>query len=228
MLLRAQARIVGPVGASPPTFVAVYRDGDQAAVVGRAAPASIGEAATTASEVLASGEDTAWVAEVLPDWKLESALLFRRAAGTTLPEVAQGEIRFLAPTELAAITGAEIMSGELSLVPDDLRDELRTAVRSGVPIAASFDGPHAAAFCYAGSITETLWDVSIDTLECYQRRGHALRAVCFLIEHYRRLGKEPVWGAFVSNHASRALAARLGFEQVGTLSVFSAHRVVDT
>jgi len=73
-----------------------------------------------------------------------------------------------------------------------------------------------------------LWDVSIDTLEPYQRRGHATQAAAFLIEHYRGLGKEPVWGALVSNHASRALAARLGFEEVGSLSIFSAPRVVDT
>ena len=223
MLLHGHARLIGPVRTSPPAFVALYQDGDQAAVVGRAPPASILEAATTASEIIAASDDTPWVAAALRDWKLESALLFRRAAGEGLPKVAAGEVRFLAAAELAAMT-----RGTIPLVPDDLQDELRTAVRSGVPIAASFDGPHAVAFCYAGSVTEHLWDVSIDTLEPYQRRGHALKAVAWLIEHYRVLGKEPVWGALVSNHASRGLAARLGFEPAGSLSIFSAPRVVDT
>jgi hypothetical protein len=222
MLLRQQARLIGSVSTSPPTFVALYQDGDQAAVVGRASRASILEAARTATEILAATEDTAWLAGTLPDWEVESALLFRRAAGSPLLG-GVGDVRLLATGEVATITG-----GTTPLVPPALVQELRDAEKSGAPIAASFEGKCAAAFCYAGSITETLWDISIDTLEPYQRRGHAMRVVAFLIEHYRVLGKEPVWGALVSNHASRALAARLGFEAAGSLSIFSAPGVVDT
>jgi RimJ/RimL family protein N-acetyltransferase len=221
MLLQGQAQLIGPLGISPATFVALHEDGDQAAVVGPAPRASILEAASSAEEIIAAAEDTAWVASALPDWKRESAVLFRRDARSALPRAFSGEVRFLAAGELASITGTPLMT-------ETLADELRSAEKSGVPIAAAIEGGQAVAFCYAGSITETLWDVSIDTLERYQRRGHATKVAAFLIEHYQTLGKEPVWAAFSSNEASVALAGRLGFVPVGSLSVFSAPGLVDT
>jgi hypothetical protein len=217
MLLQGHARLVGPVSASPAAFVVLHSDGDQAVVVGRASPAAILEAASLADEILAVPEDEPWVSRVVPSWNVESAVLFRRSPASPLPSVAGGEARFLTTEELIAVTGAST-----SIVPETLREELRAAHDAGTPVAASFEGACAAAFCYAGSITETLWDVSIDTLEPYRRRGHAMNAVSFLIEHYARYGKQPVWGALVSNHASAALAARLGFAPVGALSVLSA------
>ena len=222
MLLHEQARLIGPASSSPPTFVALHRDGDQAVVVGRASRAAILEAASIAGEILTATEDASWVAGALPDWKVESAVLFRRSPESPLPTVRPGEVRFLATGELAALTG-----DVEPLVPETLRDELRSAQADGTPIAVALEGGHAATFCYAGSITETLWDVSIDTLEPYRRRGHAMKAVSFLIEHYAARGKQPVWGALVSNDASAALAARLGFAPVGSLLVLSAPKVVD-
>ena len=222
MLLHGQGRLVGPVGTSPPTFVALHSDGDQAVVVGRASPAAILEAASVAGEILAAAGDESWVTGVLPSWKVESAVLFRRPATSLLPRAADASVRFLATEELAALT-----ANPPPRMPETLRDELRWVQAAHTPIAAAFDGVSAAAFCYAGSITETLWDVSIDTLEPYRRRGHAMSAATFLIEHYASCGKQPVWGALVSNHASAALASRLGFEPVGSLLVFNAPAVVD-
>jgi RimJ/RimL family protein N-acetyltransferase len=195
----------------------MHGDGDQAVVVGRASHAAILDAATVAREMIASPEDTPWVATALPDWKIESALLFRRDARSPLPKTARGVVRFLAAPEIA-----EIARGGNPLVPGELADELRSAERAGAPIAVSLENGRPAAFCYAGSLTETLWDVSIDTLAPYQRRGHATEAVKFLIEYYRALGKEPVWGALVSNAASIGLAKRLGFARVDSLSILSA------
>lgn len=223
MLLHGQARLVGPVAIAPPSFVALHRDGDLAVVVGRASQAAIVEAAGVADEILAVPDDEPWVAGALPSWKHESAVLFRRSAESPLPTVAPGEVRFLETGELDALTG-----GPHPLVPSTLRDELASAETAGTPIAAAFDARRVAAFCYAGSITETLWDVAIDTLQPYRRRGHAMRAVSFLIEHYGARGEQPVWGAMVSNPASAALAARLGFTPVDALTVFRAPGIVDT
>ncbi|HMJ50606.1 MAG TPA: GNAT family N-acetyltransferase [Polyangiaceae bacterium] len=227
MLLHGQARLIGPVATAPPRFVALHRDGDQAVVVGRASQAAIVEMASLADEILAVPDDEPWVAAALPRWKHESAVLFRRSTESPLPTLAPGEVRFLERGELAALTG-----GPHPLVPstlrDELRDELASAQAAGTPIAAAFDGRSVAAFCYAGSITETLWDVAIDTLEPYRRRGHAMRAVSFLIEHYGARGQQPVWGAMVSNPASAALAGRLGFTPVDALTVFRAPGIVDT
>jgi len=217
MLLHGRAQLIGPVGSSPPAFVVLHTDGDQAVAVGRASRAAILEAATTADEILAATEDTSWVAGALPEWKVESALLFRRPVDSVLPKVLAGTVRFLTAREVADLTDAPA-----SFVPASLRDDLRLAHAEGTPIAAAFDEGSATAFCYAGSITETLWDISIDTLERYRRRGHAMNVVSFLVEYYASRGKQPVWGALFSNRASQSLAARLGFAVVGSLSVFNA------
>jgi hypothetical protein len=212
MLLHGHARLIGDVVSSPPAFVALYRDDDQAVVVGRAAPSSILEVAAIAEEILVVPEDEAWVRAALPAWHVKTAILYRRGASAPLPDLPAGSVRFFAPAEIAALPD----------LPDELRDELRDAYAVGRPVAVALDGDAPAAFSYAGSITETLWDVSIDTLEPYRRRGHALRAVTFLIAHYATLSKEPVWGAYVDNQASIGLAACLGFTQVDTLSVLIA------
>ena len=215
MLLQGHARLVGDVAASPPAFVALHRDGDQAVVVGRAPRAGILEAAHTAGEILVAPDDEAWVHTVLPTWRVESATLYRAVPASALYAVSRTAVRFLSADEISGLD-----------VPDSLRDELSRAHADGAPIATACDGSHPAAFCYAGSITETLWDVSIDTLEPYRRRGHAVRAVAFLAQHYAAFGKEPVWGALASNRASMALAERLGFTPVDELAIFSAPRVV--
>jgi GNAT superfamily N-acetyltransferase len=222
MLLHGQARIIGPLGTSPPTFVALHRDGDQASVVGRASHAAILDAAGLVGEILAATDDTPWVTCALPDWKVHTATLLVRAADSPLPQFGDSEVRFLTSAEMAGLA-----DGSQPLIPETLRDELRSAHADGTPIAVSFEGEHPASFCYAGSITESLWDVSIDTLEPYRRRGHASKVVRFLVEQYAAQGKQPVWGALVSNRASLALAERLGFVPVDALSVLCAPDVVN-
>jgi GNAT superfamily N-acetyltransferase len=79
----------------------------------------------------------------------------------------------------------------------------------------------AASFCYPVWRTETLWDISIDTLEEHRGRALGSHAVRFMIELLRRDGREPVWGALESNGASLRLAAKLGFQPVDALVWFS-------
>ena len=74
-------------------------------------------------------------------------------------------------------------------------------------------------FCYSGWETESHWDVSIDTLEAYRRRGLGAAACVCLIRHFARLGKTAVWGSLESNPASIALAHKLGFTPVDRLVV---------
>jgi RimJ/RimL family protein N-acetyltransferase len=74
-------------------------------------------------------------------------------------------------------------------------------------------------FCYATSETETLWDVSIDTLAAWQGRGLAAGCVGAMVERMLAVGKRPVWGAAERNAASLALARKLGFEPVDRLAL---------
>lgn len=106
-------------------------------------------------------------------------------------------------------------------VPEPLRGELDEALRD-VPVAAAFADGWPVSFCYPCAISETLWDISIDTIEHFRRRGLAGLAVALMVGHMRDLGKEPIWGAIESNLASIGLARKLGFEVVDEAYIFSS------
>ena len=72
----------------------------------------------------------------------------------------------------------------------------------------------------AAFLTESLWDVSVDTLEGCRRRGLAGACARALIGLLSSRGLEPVWAAVESNTASLRLAAKLGFERADRLMVF--------
>ena len=106
----------------------------------------------------------------------------------------------------------------LENLPPILRGELRDA--SGYsPIAATFVDGRPVAFCYAGWETDGHWDVSIDTLDGYRRRGLASAAATCLMQHMAARGKTAVWGSVDSNVASTRLARKLGLAEVDRLTV---------
>jgi len=124
-----------------------------------------------------------------------------------------------APSESSAVMLSPRDAASLGHVPEPLREEIEAAL-GFAHVAAVLEGGLPISFAYASYETETLWDLSIDTLEGHRGRGLA-RACCeFLVAHMSRHGKEPVWGALESNVASLRLAARLGFAPVDELVVF--------
>ncbi len=104
----------------------------------------------------------------------------------------------------------------LDRLPADLQEEI-TAAFDYSPMSAAFEGGRPVSFCYAAWETETLWDVSIDTLPGWRRRGYARAAAVELIEYFLARGKRPVWGAADTNTASAALAVHLGLRPVDRL-----------
>ena len=91
-----------------------------------------------------------------------------------------------------------------------------------IPVAAAWVDGRPVAFCYPVLQTETLWDVSVDTLQGFRGRGLAGRAARAMIRQMRRAGKAPVWGALDNNTASLSVARQLGFQPAGNLTVFTA------
>ena len=85
--------------------------------------------------------------------------------------------------------------------------------------AAWLDG-RAVSFCYAACESETLWDISINTVAEYRRRGLAGECVAWLGARMRARGKRAVWGARSANQASKQLASKLGFEPWGPLFLY--------
>ena len=211
MLLSGMGRLVGAVVTSPVAFVALHADGDQAVVVGRPERELIQKAAAFARELLAVPENADWVAAALPGWHQEAATISTAATLDRVRAVPPGAVRQLTIEELAGIPDRHA----------ELRDELLVEARAGTPVFAAFAGQQPAAFCYAGSVTERWWDISVDTLEPFRRQGYAAQCVAHVVQHMTEQGRMPVWGALESNTASARLATKLGFNPADTIIVFS-------
>jgi RimJ/RimL family protein N-acetyltransferase len=196
-----------------PALSLVIRDPDTDLLMAVGAPdpgalqAAAGRCGPGAS-LIAAPEDGDAVAAALPAWRRTRALLHRLADPSRLPDTPQGGVRFLDPAEVAGLR-----------VEDELGRELRMAAEES-PIAAVVVAGEPVSFCYAGAVTETLWDISIDTVPAHRRRGYAGLCVAFMIRHMHARGRQPVWGAAEDNPASWRLARKLGFEPVDELALF--------
>ena len=207
MLLSGRGKAMG---SSADAFVVSQPDVGLAGVVGKPDAEVIRQVCVGCREVLAVPEDAEVVGSALPDWTVEPASLHVLSAGDRLPGVEPGLVRTIEPAEWAGLPG----------LPEDLREELLIEARAGTTIAAAFADGQPVSFCYAGFETELWWDISIDTVDGYRRRGYAARCVTFQIARFDKLGKCPVWGALASNNASARLASRLGFVKADELIVF--------
>jgi len=160
------------------------------------------------ASVIAPPEQAERLVALLPTWKQSRILLHRLAHPHRLPPIRADEVGILDPSTLAQLA-----------IPTDLLQEIenRTALS---PVVAAYAGKQPVAFCYAGALTESLWDIAIDTLEPYRRRGHAAHCVTYLIHHMHAQGKQPVWQAADDNPASWRLAQKIGFEPMDELALF--------
>ena len=236
MLLSGRARVHADSSRIDAGIVVVVHDAALVSVVGRPdsllIARTVGELAGDVN-VLAQMEDADHVARALPHWRRRRALIH------VLPVAASWEHEREPNTRVFTAASAP----RFDHVPDAVRRELLDALRgrtvsrfvpgalpqadpltrhATVPMAAVWADGRPVSFCYPVWQTETLWDVSIETLDAYRRRGYAARAARTMIRHMRGEGRAPVWGALDTNIASRALAAKLGFVENAGIAVFTA------
>jgi RimJ/RimL family protein N-acetyltransferase len=191
----------------------VWKDG-LASVVGRPDPELLRRVlgdAPGVGELLVMRDAFTLVRSILPEWPYEEAVIH------ALPDPA--------PEWPLPGPGVAFLESEepLAHLPPDLATEI-AAARAAGPVAAAWCDGRPVSFCYASSSTETLWDVSIDTLPDHRRRGFAQSAVQLMAAFHRENARLPVWGAVIGNLASLQLASRMGFVPVDTLFVFGRPR----
>ena len=162
--------------------------------------------------VLCGPERADEVRPLLEGWKRVGAVIHR--FGGDDPPISRGRAGY----EIGILAEKD-GSGRLGHLPPPLRAEISSALSGGHVAAAMRDGVPIS-FCYPVWETETLWDVSVDTLESHRNRGLGAACAAFLIDHMRRHEKEPVWGAREDNAPSLAVASNLGFAPVDRMIVF--------
>lgn len=186
------------------------------AIVGSPSQEIVLQVAQQAEEILTFGETPQDVAQFIPDWHVEQALIYALEKPT--PSVPpKHPTRWIDPNEFKT----------LSYLPASLQEELADAVARQVPIAAALDGERAVSFAYPASTTETWWDMSIDTLASHRRQGFAYDVAKFLLHQMTQTGRKAVWGAVISNLASQSLAKKLGYLEVDSLWLFTSPHAID-
>ena len=161
-------------------------------------------------EVLTYRESVTYVGSALRGWQKEAAVIHEFSNARNMNEEIDERVRLANENEL---------SGLEDEFPELAKELLKAAPFS--PIAAFFFDNKPVSFCCSTCESESLWDVSIETLPSYQRKGFAECCARFMIRHMFKKGKQPAWGALKSNTASLKLADKLGFVPVGELYLFS-------
>jgi GNAT superfamily N-acetyltransferase len=231
LLLTGRADVVVDPRGPEAGFVALPRDVKFGAVVGRPDRATLLALARVEDlpgdhppEILVQVEDAEHLAPVMtdlwPGWWRNDATLHLLPEGVDPPPV---------DTERLAAVGAEVVVvHSVAALPPGLLDvavtELTLPFGRNAPVAVAVIDGRAAAYCAPILESETLWDVSVETVEAHRRQGLAAATFSVLTRAMRERTppKEPVWGAHGDNDASLRLAARLGFQPVARLGVLVA------
>ncbi len=112
-----------------------------------------------------------------------------------------------------------VADGALAHAPEYLQKEMAgAAVRCGLSVVCVDGLP--VSFCYGHHESETYWDVSVDTLEAYRRRGLSRLSFFHRAGIYADNGKQPAWGAMTDNAPSNAMAKALGFVPAGNVRYY--------
>jgi len=211
LLLEGSGEILGFQEESEMSLVLRDPDARSIFVVGRPIEDAIKAAVDKnghGGEAIAPHEQAAWLAEILPSWMRSLIIVHHLPDMQRLPEVPNGIVDFLDPVAIPQLA-----------IEVGLKQELSSGAERSL-IAATFLEQQPMSFCYAGAITESLWDISIDTVPEQRRKGYAALCVAYMIRSMHAQGKHPVWQALKDNPASWRLAQKLGFVPVDELVLF--------
>ena len=107
---------------------------------------------------------------------------------------------------------------QLDHLPAELANEIGPARVAGEVIAGFIAGK-AVSFAYAGSLTETLADISIDTLAEHRRSGIGRAVVSVLIDDIVAGGRAPVWVRHGRQHRFAGLGGEPRLHAAGRRAV---------
>lgn len=182
-------------------------------LVGRADPALLRDVAAAPRDVELVVQTEAIEearAALAPGWRLATATLL--ALVSPWPAARDG-----GDPPAGVVICAPPAEDWIARVPE--AGEMRFYAAQAEAIALRLAGDEVVAVCAAGDVTESLWDVGIDTVESHRRAGHAAEAFRALAGHMAAAGRQPVWCAEDDNVASLTMAARMGFVPVDRLGL---------
>ena len=185
---------------------ALVLDPTTAVLVGRPDPQLLREALAGPPErsLLIEEDALAGARVALPGWIARLFVVHLR------PEPYAADTQFAPGVVVSAPLDPAVLAGLPAEVRADAEDAPAAALSfvDGLPVAV----------CAVSDLTETLWDVGIDTITSARRQGQATAAFLALAAVMAAQGRQPVWAAYQDYPPSLALAARLGFRAVARMA----------
>lgn len=184
----------------PSNDAALIADDTTAVLVGRADPDLLRDGLAggrSASALLVHDDATAAARAALPNWSFRRFVVHAFATPVTSATAAPWGVIVSMPVDPVVLAG----------FPADIRTDAADAPAAAIRIVAG----HPVAVCAVSDLTETWWDVGIDTVPTARRQGHATAVFTALAATMAAQGRQPIWAAYEDYPPSLALAARLGF-----------------
>lgn len=185
---------------------ALVLDPTTAVLVGRPDPELLHEALAgpPGRSLLIEEDALAGVRAALPGWNPRLFVVHLR------PEPYSADAQ---PTP-GVVVSAPLDPAVLAGLPADVRADAEDAPAAAVSVVDGLP----VAVCAVSDLTETLWDVGIDTIKSARRHGHATAAFLALAAVMAAQGRQPLWAAYEDYPPSLALAARLSFRPVARMA----------
>ena len=180
-------------------------------IVGKPSADLIFQLSELADEIICPEYHSGHFSEAFEDWTYEGADLYQQKTISTASINTAIKPAWLKQSDLDRAEG----------ISKPLLDELQEELMAGTEIFFASADNQPASFCFACAKTETFWDVSIETITKFQRRGLARQCFQMAYQEMNRHSLIPIWAAVDSNTASKAMAENLGFEPKDRLMVFT-------
>ncbi len=87
-------------------------------------------------------------------------------------------------------------------------------ITGGIAAGAIVDG-NIVAIAHTYAETDLHADIGVSTLEAWRKKGFSTYAAALVAQAIQAKGKVPVWSCGEDNHASRRVAQKLGFTEIG-------------
>lgn len=122
---------------------------------------------------------------------------------------------FACPTKIEVAADTTPVTPRNANVLERWLDEWLEDVAEGLPFEAVLEEGHAVSLCCSVRVTPDAHEAGVETRPEFRGRGHALEAVAGWAAAVHDLGRLPLYSTSWDNHASRAVARKLGLVQFG-------------
>lgn len=126
---------------------------------------------------------------------------------TPAPDLPHSDVRLLTMADVSLIQTAQ---------PYESLEQIEWMLREGAIAGAIVDG-QLVAWAHTYCMSPKYCDIGVFTHESQRRRGYSAACTALVAKAMQQRGLIPVWSTGETNAASRAVAGKIGFHEVGRL-----------